>query len=339
MSAVSIGGSLGTISNNNNYNHDAMGDKHSRLEKPSRAIWAIRTGFLFFLVILAVTLGFLAHRVVMESEKQIGKQQFQALATRALDLGAELVLRRMVVVHSMAKIAASAFPEASMWPNVAIPAFETIAEDLLGSSGSLELAFYPKVQPEELVPGEQSSFEEFAYDYLYNERNPPFPNNTAVYAFGRGVWKAGEIWGNQLAVHDTDGIARTWDSPFRILFPELQNSNTDHRARISLMYNIHSDPTKGKSLDEVIACADERQRTRIATMDCGVVSGILSHNRDSFLIYPIYPVKAPFAVCCFASQSLCIRFALTHATLFSLPVSSCHACLGTRLSKTCSRTE
>jgi hypothetical protein len=262
------------------------------LGKQLSAVWVIRLVLLLFLLGLANALGFLAFHILTKSETDLGEQQFEALAARALDLGEEQAIRRRVVVKAMAQIAASAFPNATMWPNVAIPAFETIAEDLISTSSNMEIGFYPMVQPEEIVPGQQASFEAFAYDYFYNTRNPNFSNDTAVHSFGRGVWKANDSDGSlNLRLRDATGHTTQWDSPNRILFPELQNSNDGPIGRLFLMFNIHSILSKGEPLDEVIACTEERKATKNQDMDCGVATGITSWNRASFLIQPIYPAR------------------------------------------------
>jgi hypothetical protein len=156
----------------------------------------------------------------------------------------------------------------------------------------MEFGLYPMVLPEETEPDQQASFETFAYDYFYNKRSPPFNNKTAVHNFGRGVWKTDDAnTTSYLRLRDTNGRATWWDSPYRVLFPELQNSNAGPRGRLFLMFNIHSSESAGAPLDEVMACTDERNATQNQEMDCGVATGILSHNRASFLMQPIYPAR------------------------------------------------
>jgi len=266
----------------------------------SKAVWAIRLVFLILLFGVAVALGMSGYFIVKNSEQALGVQQFDAMAARALDLGEDLAVRRRVVVKSMAQIAGAAFPNHTMWPNVAIPAFQTISQDLIKTSGNMEFGFYPMVQPEDEVPEQQASFEAFAYDFFYNKRNPPFPVGTADHSFGRGIWRAqdaadlnveGAVGTKDLRVHDTSGEARSWHSPNKILFPELQNSNSDVSGRLFLMFNIHSIPSKGEPLDDVMACVSKRKAEQDPDMDCGVVTEILSWNRDSFLMQPIYPAQ------------------------------------------------
>jgi len=239
--------------------------KHAH-EPRSRVLWSIRLTFVVSLIVVAVTLGSLAHWFLQNSEKDLGQQQYEALADRALDLAEALTVRRIVAIKSMANIAASAFPDTSQWPNVAIPAFGTFAEDLINTSDNMEISFLPMVRPEQLVTGEQESFEEYAYDYFYNVRNPPFPNNTAVHQFGRGIWKSESISNR---VHDTTGQA-AWGSPNQVLFPLLQNSNVGTDGKLFLMFNVHSDETRGEPIDVVIDCAQKRKSSGNEESDCGV---------------------------------------------------------------------
>ena len=62
-------------------------------------------------------------------------------------------------------------------PNVTIPAFETISKELKEMYGAPEFPFLPKVDPGGL---EQELFEDFACDFFYNVREPPFPNGTGI---------------------------------------------------------------------------------------------------------------------------------------------------------------
>lgn len=281
----------------------------SKQERQSKAVWIGRIVFLLCLVVVAILLGYLAYLLVSTSENNLAQQQYEAIADRALDLAAEAAVRRRVAVKSMVQIASSAFPNATVWPNVAIPAFETIAKDILSTSGNFDLSFYPKVQPEALQPGEQSSFEDFAYNYFYNVRNPPFPDDTAVHNFGRGIWKSQDIVdGNTswIRVHDTDGETDQWDTPHRVLFPEFQNSDQSYEGQLYLMYNVHAGKSKGEHLDEVLACSEQRNASQLIDMDCGVVTDIWSWGRTSYLIQPIYPGHDPYEVSvCVGRDRMC----------------------------------
>lgn len=249
-----------------------------------RAVWVIRVIFLVFLLAVAVALGISTHHIITKIEDDLGQKQYEALVGRSIDLALELALRRRAGVNSMTQVASAAFPMASQWPNVAIPAFETIAADLINDSGNIKLAFYPLVQPEAQGTDEQSSFENFAYNYYYNVRNPPYPEDVASHNFGRGIWSQ-TTWRSR----DVTGDTLSWDSPHKELFPEFQVSDDGEQARNSLMFNAHQDPLKGQPLDEVIDCSQERKEKRDTSKDCGAATNIFPWNRNSFLVQPIYP--------------------------------------------------
>ena len=129
------------------------------------------------------------------------------------------------------------------------------------------MGFFLKVWPHQVA-----AFEEFAYDYFYNTRVPPFPNGTgATSHFGRGIW-AEDLGFNTSdhRFHDTEGQTTWWESPNKILFPLLRHSQGGFFA---LMLNYHSIQFKGDALDTMLDCTDERKRTQDLEMDCGVLLG------------------------------------------------------------------
>lgn len=179
-------------------------------EPRSRYTLLSRAALVLLLVVVVVTDGTVTFLQIQQSEQDLGLQQYEAQADKALDVAHERMTRRRVAVQSMARIVASAFPSASAWPYVALPGFETMAEEIISTSDLQELSFCPKVQPEELERGQQEKFEEFAYNYFYNRQFPPFPNGTAVHSFGKGVWKPQGPSINR--THDSDGEV-FWGSP------------------------------------------------------------------------------------------------------------------------------
>lgn len=275
------------------------GSRQHRLNnqrKQGRAMCTMRLVFLKLLAVVAITLGLGAFFVISKTEQELGDTQYEAMISRVVGLAVELVARRRVAIKSLAKIAASAFPTSALWPMVTIPAFEEISQELIATSGSYEFSFHPKVIPHSISPGEQAAFEKFAYNYFYNVRNPPFPPGTAVHSFGRGIWKTLEDGRmpqvtSSMRVHDTDGNTTSWRSPNKLLFPELQNSNAGVQGRLFLLHNVHSDSSKGRPIDQVIACTERRRTRNNSTIDCGAVSNIFSWNRLSFLVQPIHPAK------------------------------------------------
>jgi len=284
--ATSINSCLSPADNNSKNTNEE--DEEPR----SRYTVLLRAAFAFSLVLVAVIGGTLTFFLIQRSEQDLGLQHYEAQADKALDVAQERTTRRKVAVQSMARIAASAFPSASVWPNVALPGFETMAEEIISTSDLQQLSFYPKVQPEEVEPGEQGEFEEFAYNYFYNERFPPFPNGTAVHGFGTGVWKPQGRSINRM--HDIDGEA-FWGSPNMVLFPLLQSSED---TGVNLMYNVHANDSIGKRIDQILTCADERKLAQDRAQDCGseASSTTVAATRTSILMEPVYPARDLFEV-------------------------------------------
>jgi hypothetical protein len=266
-------------------------------KKPrDRFVLLLRILLLFFLVVVSVIMASLVCVLTNQSEETLALEHYHVWVAHSLEgVMEETMNLRRSAARTMANVAVSAFPHVSAWPNVAIPAFETIAQGIMtGTPYVEELSFYPKVQPEELEE-QQQLFEEFAYNYFYNERNPPFSNGTAVQTFGRGIWKHEES-GSFVRIHDVDG-ATYWQSPNRVLFPMLQSSDDGPSGELLLLYNLHSNSQVGKVIDQVIECSEQRKAALEQGMECGVDEAFATFSRESIVIEPIYPAKDPFEVC------------------------------------------
>jgi len=235
----------------------------------SKSLWIIRLAFLVSLAAVAFGLSFLSYTLVSKSEHNVGLQQFETLAVRALSHVQELRLRRRENMKSMAQIAATAFPNASLWPiGVAIPAFERVAADLIRTSDNVEMAFYPLIENKNGT--EQKEWEQFALDFLHREHG--------LQSFGRGIWQRGDWKSNATTA----------------MFPELQNSRKGLSATAYLMLDIHAEPVTGQAIDKCLECSQRRAASENRETDCGVVTNITHWNRASFLVQPIYPLQDPF---------------------------------------------
>jgi hypothetical protein len=149
----------------------------------SRAISGARILFIFCLLCVAVSLGFVAHKYLTEAETQLAENQFESIADRALAEALRIAQQKRWATVTMASIISEFFPDAQAWPFVAVSGFEMILGNLLKTSSSVNMAFAPFVLPEQLA-----EWEDYIYDFYENTRNPPLPNSTAFSSFGRGVW-------------------------------------------------------------------------------------------------------------------------------------------------------
>ena len=282
----------------------------------NRFVLHLRILLFFSLVVVTVLIASLVCVLTNQSEQSLALEHYHALVAQSLEgVTDETMNLRRSAGRTMAQVAASAFPQASAWPNVAVPAFETIAQRIVTETPYVEqLSFYPKVQPAEQEEQQQQQqpqqlFENFAYDYFYNERNPPFPNGTAVQTFGRGIWKPEES-GSLVRIHDVDG-ATYWQSPNRVLFPMLQSSDDGPAGELFLLYNLHSNSQIGEIIDDVIECSEQRKANLEQTMECGVDEASTTFLRKSTIIEPIYPAKDPFEVCRFEHYNVIRSLALS----------------------------
>jgi len=113
------------------------------------------------------------------------------------------------------------------------------------------------VRPDQLV-----AFEDFAYDYFYNTREPKvFPNTTATSPFGRGIWgmqpnlTTGEKERYSERERHLNGTFSSWNSSHQILAPILAHNEGPFPA---LMLNLHFEPTRGMVIDAMMDCAQAR---------------------------------------------------------------------------------
>lgn len=261
----------------------------------NRAVWFGRVGFLLCLGLAATVLGIVTYRLQTSAEEELAESQFHAIADRAENAAFHITNRKRLGTVTMASIAAGVNPDAEDWPFVTIRDYEKITTNLIETSSGREMGFSPLVTPEQL-----SKFEDFAYDYYYNSREPPFPDTTAISSFGRGVWGVNPALNTtDNRYHESDG-STNYDSPNKIFAPILHHNNGTHKA---LMLNLHFQETRGVVIDNIIACAKKRKETGNLNTECGEITDFLILTSQEFrpgpgalIIQPIYPSRSPYEV-------------------------------------------
>jgi hypothetical protein len=258
-------------------------------------VWVGRVIFLLCLTLTAAALGFASYRLLRESERDLAESQFEAIAERALSTAFKITLRKRLGTVTMATLAANANPDPDDWPYVTIKGYEDISTNLIETSSGREMGLAPLVLPEQLA-----QFEDFAYDFYFNEREPPFPNGTATSSFGRGVWgvnPALETSDNRY--HESDG-STSYGSPNKIFAPILQHNAGPHPA---LMLNLHFQESRGVAIDQVIACAEQREQSADIDIECGGITDFITLTSQetrpgpgALMMKPIYPANAPLKV-------------------------------------------
>jgi hypothetical protein len=251
-----------------------------KANRNSNRILGCRVLFLAFLCGAAALLGYGAHTVLTNSERDLVNTHFESIADRALDTALEILLRKRLGTVSMASIASYQFPDAESWPFVIINGYETISSSLIETSSAREMGFCPFVTPEQLP-----MFEEFAYEY-YEEQ---FPLGAASSSFGNGVFGVNPALNTtDNRYHETDG-STYYDSPNRIFVPILQHNAGAHPA---LMLNLHFQQTRGTLIDNLITCS------KTNTEECSSITDIIRLTNQevdpgpgALIMQAIYPAN------------------------------------------------
>jgi hypothetical protein len=238
---------------------------------------------------VALALGFSANFFLSEAELGLAESQFESIAARALDTSYEITVRKRLGTISMASIAANEFPDAGKWPFVTINGYEVIASNLIATSSGREMGFCPLVTPDQL-----QDFEDFAYKWYEEDREPPFPNGTAQSSFGKGVWGNSDDAGTPDGrYHETDG-STSYESPNKIFAPILHHNAGPFPA---LMLNLHFQQTRGETIDALIECAQLRG-TEGEDVKCGAITDMLiltsqevEPGPGALIMEPIYPAR------------------------------------------------
>jgi len=248
----------------------------------SQAVSTGRILFLGGLVVVASVLAVGFNLLLRYSETNLATEQYGSIAERAVESAKAIAERKRMGTRTMAIHAANANPRLEEWPFVTVDGFEDVATSLIETSDGRELGFAPLVTPDLL-----DDFEDFAYRYFYEERDPPFPNTTAVKPFGRGVWG---LDANGVPYHETDGTT-SYDSPNQILTPIIQHDMGVHPA---LLLNIHFGALRGEIIDGIIECSEKRKDD--PEVNCGGISDMViltsqevEPGPGAIIMQPVYP--------------------------------------------------
>jgi hypothetical protein len=177
--------------------------------------------------------------------------------------------------------------------------FEKIAKSIIDTSKGCNMAFAPLVRPEEV-----REFEDHAYKYYQEQRMPePFPVETGVSSFGKGIWSIDPSIDNaDQRYHDINGTT-TWESPNQILAPMFHHSKG---AASELLTNLHSNELVGSLIDSMLICANEKVQDGEMIEDCSTVTKILPDRTSwvqggetgpgALLLQPVFPSNDPHTV-------------------------------------------
>jgi len=153
---------------------------------------------------------------------------------------------------TMATVIGESFRKEDDWPNVAVEGYERIVNLLAQTGSHTNMGFAPIVKVTE-----QPSFESFAYSY-FASRPDYYPNTTGVKSPDwRGIWRIQ----NRTRIHDADASTQQRG----ILTPIIQCCIDNPGDKI-LLFNLHSEPQRRKTIDGIIECAKRIRQANEAVL-------------------------------------------------------------------------
>jgi hypothetical protein len=245
--------------------------RNSKRNSKDRVVYG-RILFVLVLCSVATVFGVVAHRLLSSAEQNLAEQQFDSIADRALLEAYNIAHRRFWAGVTMSRIVSELHPTAEEWPFVPFWGFERLAEGLLSASSGVDMGFVPLVWPEQ-----QAKWEDFAYT-VYDQLG--WPNTTAYKPpFGRGIFAVDntkELPYNRY--HDHVNLTR-WNSTFDVLTPVFRTNDGNHPV---LLYNPHSDESRGRAIESMMECAEQYSSGQNAPLiplevHCGVMTQFIQN--------------------------------------------------------------
>jgi len=269
----------------------------NRTESGGRgAVWGARCCFLLTLAAVAASFGGISFYLLRESENELTEVHFASITNQGRTIAREKLERKRVGLKTLASVIGGANPDPSKWPFVVLNNYENIAKNLIVVSNGCPIGFAPLVKPSDV-----DSFEDYIYDFYEQSRLPePFPNGTAVQPFGKGIWSDDS---SNEPFHDVTGRS-WWGGNRTILAPLVHHSDGDVPQ---LLKNLHADPTKGRMIEDMIQCAQEKVAVGESMDECVVLSLTSSVDPSAenpseripcvTMMQPVYPSNDPSKVC------------------------------------------
>lgn len=237
------------------------------------------------LSVVAVLLGVLFCRLLVQSEVKLAEEQFLSIASRGTLAASRIVERKLRGTSVLSSVIANAHPDPDEWPFVTLTGFEETTRALLESTDGHGMGLIPFVEPNLLA-----DFEDFAYNFFSTTRTPePFPINTGTSSFGRGIWGVDdELDSSDRRYHDNT-VERDYDSPNDFFAPVLQHSDGPSSV---LMLNVRYEEKRGKAIDAMVSCAKEGLSSSCAEITdvVSLVGSEAASSPGAILLNPIQPV-------------------------------------------------
>mmetsp|Transcript_42809 Transcript_42809/g.55014 ORF Transcript_42809/g.55014 Transcript_42809/m.55014 type:complete len:1070 (+) Transcript_42809:88-3297(+) len=252
--------------------------KSSLFQNTESKLFVLRISVLISLVCSTVLFGGLSYIVFYELEGQRLHSQYDSIKGQfayAIEHEIEDKKNSLVVLSQYLK---SEFPNASSWPNVAIPmdTFKKMTDPLIEMGTSRTVSYSPVLKPEDVA-----TYENFTYSFFKEQGYP----DLGVSDFGKGVSARNTTTGDRY--HDVDSSSAAGSR--EILVPVHQIGNLDQNGA-AIMYNIYSEANRAAALDFVLDCSD--------ASDCTAVTDFIYIVQDTYfrpaalMMHPVFGFDA-----------------------------------------------
>mmetsp|Transcript_14008 Transcript_14008/g.23205 ORF Transcript_14008/g.23205 Transcript_14008/m.23205 type:complete len:907 (+) Transcript_14008:70-2790(+) len=246
---------------------------------------------MIFRVLLALSLlvtgivsGVMSHVLLRQRENEKYKSEFHSTSDEVYTAVNEGFTSKRNILEAMSTMLSYRCPDAVTWPNCSMPLdyFQDVTSSFVELSKAMSVDSNPLVRPDQ-----QAGFEAFAYEMFEREG---FPEDTGVSPFGRGIYASDE---NGTRYHD-DGM--TSFSHHDVLLPVFQPAFVKMLWR-AVMFNMHSEPTRAASIDEVIDCVAARNSSSLGgesiVHQCTATTDFILPAHDTTTASPFSLMFAP----------------------------------------------
>jgi signal transduction histidine kinase len=283
-----------------------MGTKNNTaIPEEKSKVCFLRVIFIASLVVAAVVCGAVTYHVVRGLENEVGARTFESVAASLLQAAKARTLRNVQSGELMVTYLSFAFPNASMWPLVALDGYIETAGKAANLLSAISFVLSMIVRPDQAT-----EFERFAARVY---KNQGYAEGAGTSDFGFGIWAKDEDSPYPDGkIHDISGNT-TYGSEHSILVPVFLHNIRDAE---SLMYNSHSDIFRGAAIDSMLECAQAASSTSVDPQ-CDVVTDFVElfsiPGPAALLFQPVYPVNDPTTIVAMVSTSMNWEVVFTNA--------------------------
>ena len=222
------------------------------------------------LIVAAVLVGTINYITQTQNEHDFAVSRYRAITSQAIDIIGGSFVRMNQGTRIMAKNYRHAFPNATMWPNVALEGFFDIAPEMQVLSSLQNIVFSPMISPMD----KEGSFETFMYNYFASE--PSYPTGAGYTPIGAGIWSLDDSKTNILDkfYHDTTGYVYSYNTTNNgtMVMPAFQMSLLNELTIPTLAFNAHSNSEFGPQIDAVKHCVESKADYNHARNNCTLFS-------------------------------------------------------------------